>query len=211
VGKVRIFWVHRSRSIPQVLGGPGREEAWLEVPLGEWTVWCYLAPQDGRPAIGELCVRPSEAPRPTHWTWLDAPPVAPRGGIASKHLRQLRTGVLEDAREIIENWIDQNGDELIHRFALDPGAATDVIPRRHRISDRALAEVAQVYADADQRGEPPREAVAKQRQCSPDYASKLIRRARDRGFLTGGEERGRRGGQLTDKSRQVLKTAYFAD
>jgi hypothetical protein len=133
--------------------------------------------------------------------------VSPEG----RHLKQtsasLRTGVLEDAREIAENWIDRNGDEMLRRFGLDPGAATDVIPRPHRLSNRELAEVAQAYVDALERGIHPRQAVAEWRQCSLDYASKLIRLARERGLLTGGERKGRAGGELTERCRKVLEAA----
>ena len=88
---------------------------------------------------------------------------------------------------------------MLERFGFDPAVAVDVTPRRNRMPDVELAELAKVYAHADSVDEPPRLAVAKERCCSPSYASKLVRKMRDRGLLTDS-------GRLTPKARRLLDT-----
>jgi hypothetical protein len=132
---------------------------------------------------------------------------APEGGISSKVLRDLGVGVLEDARSIFEE--DDSSLIFLERFGFDPSASVDVISRRsNRTPDLVLAKVAQVYSEASNA---PRQAVARRLSYSEPQASDLIRKARDRGFLTGGGQRGRAGGTVTDKACRLLADQTGAD
>jgi hypothetical protein len=83
-----------------------------------------------------------------------------------------------------------------------------VLPRPGRggRSDRYYAQVAQHYVGhRDKRA--PVQALAKQLAISPTQARDLVHAARQRGLLTGGGVRGRRGGELTEKGRRLLERA----
>lgn len=76
--------------------------------------------------------------------------------------------------------------EVIAEFVmpqLEAGLDYEPPTRRNRVTDAHLQEVARIYNEADDRGEAPRLAVAKQLNASPSTASKWIDRARSAGYI----------------------------
>lgn len=183
VGKPYLTMTHR-RSGP---GGAPEDLIWLGVRLDEdWVAAYRFVPQDGKHVIAEVRVVPIDA--------------VPAGGLPLDKLRSLQTdGMLRAVQEILEYKERQAGREYLERvlprFELDLRAMMDVVPRRHRRSDVDVARAAAAYAAAPRNAK--RRAIAKELSYSLSNASKLIKDARDRGFLTAS-------GELTEKACGVL-------
>lgn len=169
--------VHRGRRELQV---------WLELRLDEsWVAAYRIVPdRDGRPEVGEVRLQPySETEGLGEYDHGAHPGARP----PSTALRQLQgDGALRAVQEVLEYLHERDGPHVernLDRF----GFATRgdaVRSRRSRTPDAELARVAEASFEA---GHAPRQAVAEVMCCSLSNASKLRRRARDRGYLTDDE------------------------
>lgn len=158
-------------------------------------------PQDGRPVVAEVRLLPyEEEAKPGEWSRDVA--AVPNGGPPWETIRALsKGGALLQAQEINEyrlGRLDGAGDNefparIMRRFGFDPNAVSDVVQRRPRLGDAVLLEVARISAKAKRA---PTQAVAEKLGYSHSNASKLRRRARERGYLTRDEK-------LTDTARQA--------
>lgn len=170
--------VHRGRHELQV---------WLELRLDESWVGAYriVPAHDGQPEIGEVRLVPySETAGLGEFDAVAHPGARPPWTA----LRQLQgDGALRAVQEVLEYLHDRDGPYVelnLERFGFATTGDAVRPRRRSRTPDSELARVAQVSADADSA---PRKAVAETMCCSTSNASKLRRRARDRGYLAADE------------------------
>lgn len=210
---------HPRTHIPAGTGG-GVDRLWVVLPLDEhWDSYVRLEAVEGQPVIAELRVLPTLMDRPgTEWLaptlksgdWTPDPPA---GGLTSRALRGVHLGrALELAYEALGEFFERERNlprDLPTEFAADAVA----VPRRPGSKgrdDQFYAVVASMYVDALERGsrKPVVDAAAalskaRRGTYEPTYVRDLLHVARQRGLLTR-PPKGRAGGQLTDKARQVL-------
>jgi hypothetical protein len=191
--------------------------AWVELPIAErWILALRVGNQHGHPIISEVRLFPgdpvtnNDKREPGEWPGIYDPEAAiPRGGITTRHLRELRVGPFRTAlrsivavipaKQILRTlgmpWVDSNASAVSGK----PG------PKGR--SDFQLARMAAVYVAANDAGRPPIPAVAARFHLSSSKARDAIRRARELQLLTGAEVKGLGGGYLTDRAKAILKTS----
>ena len=173
-------------------------EIWVEIRLdADWQAAYLLVAQDGRHVIAEVHLIPYENERsallsPGEWSRSSVP----AGGVPFDKLRALRTDeVLRAVRDYLDSHTDPaHVDRVLPRFKLEREGVADVVPRRPRRSDADVARAAERWAEAPHGQR--RRTVADATDYSESNVAKMIRDARDRGFLAGNE--------LTARARQIL-------
>lgn len=177
------------------------EMLWPDPKTGPWLIRVWFRVQSGVPTPVGLLLRgwiednEARASGPhnnlPHGDW-DVPLPA----IDSKLLRTLPVGsILTDLRatlnaqlnrepaahwprewrESLDAWKTANAEE-VSAFADKPRGGRD-------LGDEHYRRVAEIYASAAQRGEPPTKAVAEALVIAKSSAAKQVARARERGFL----------------------------
>jgi hypothetical protein len=211
VGKPRLI-LHRRRPNPN---GPIIRELWLQDQLDGSCVGNYrLEVQGGRPVVAETRIVPQDGEakldRDGQPVTAPTPPGGVRAGLARSAART--QAVLTVVRDRLEAFVDQVNREAggtaaeleLAEFGLALEAACDVVRRPQRTSDSSLAELARDYVDECERNpRSPRKTLAARKMISESHCSKLLSQARDRGLLTSGG-RGRSGGELTARAKQLL-------
>ena len=202
---------------------PGRQlnEAWIEVPAGEgWLASYRVVMKQAVPVIAEIRVLPQEADHRTPGNWSRDPVSVPADGIPARVLRRLR---LTDPIGLFENFVKQweadQGEEVAQRvfgrfgFRRSEGAVPKRTGRAGR-SDAFYARWAAAYVERLQRGSrhPVRDLVTRPPVKIAGFASSrapdatvraILHEARRRKLLTRAPA-GRAGGELTEKSMQLL-------
>lgn len=200
---------------------------------GAWVVFASVVPAHGF-SIVELRVLPAEftgtrsdpdAPfgfrefrAPTEanarGTWSGRPDVAPRGGIPTRLLREIRE---QDIQTAARTWFighglhggtqDQQWRIAAERIARGRKAARNLTP------DQRLAVIAARYVallDAGSRS--PNAALAEELGRRPEWVTQEIYRARQRGVLAPRKVgRGQAAGHLTDRARELLNEVSAKD
>ncbi len=187
-----------------------------------WVCTYRLANQDGQPVIAALSIRPSGED-------------VPQGGLTTRILRRVRLGEhLAGITATVRGWASggtPREDRTTHIPAAPNRSAQERVtfgaedldrdvaeglgfsepPRERRPgrpgkSDREFAKLAVEYVEAlDQPSTRPTADVAKKRGYDPAHIRDGIHEARERGLLTRPPTKGRAGGELTAKARQLLQ------
>ena len=189
-------------------GEPRRRTDSIEVALDEnWTAVYELVPQDGQLVVGELRVFPGkpDAERSGMGSREDRP--VPFGGLTARLLRKVR--ITEPLKFGHDTAVE------MEEIATSAGAFQDVALHledvkqrsagRPRLPDIHYAEAAEMYVKA-LRHEPRKPVVwaAQRMNYSPTRMRDIVSEARRRKLLTP-SPRGRPGGQLTPKARELLR------
>jgi hypothetical protein len=192
-----------------------------DLPSG-WVCTYRLANQDGQSVIAELSIHPSGKD-------------VPQGGLTTRILRRVRLGAhLAAITATVRGWASggtPRKDRTTHIPAA-PGRSAQVRvvfgaedldrdtaeglgfsgpPRERRPgrpgrSDREFAELAEQYVDARGRGSTrPTADVARERGYDVAHIRDGIHEARERGLLTRPATKGRAGGELTPRARELLE------
>lgn len=163
----------------------------------EWSVTYGVTEQNGIPIIGEIRIRPTDAPR--H----DPPPSYPPGGITAALLRHvpINTSIIATGVSVA---VGIRGEPLFSARALEHARRGQGI--RH--DDRFLAAVAALYVELlptadDVYGELRAALSERDIHYGRDGARELVRKARARELLTGAPK-GRAGGTLTPRAVSLL-------
>ena len=141
----------------------------------------------------------------------------PAGGISARLLRRVPVHVHErmDTQRLAVLKITPRGDEEVielhtegELILLQHQHRSDA-PRRRgrpRLDDATLLRVAATYAEAYLAGAHPTQTVRRKLRMSQARARDLVRRARERGFLTHATW-GRAGGKLTAEAERLLSAS----
>ncbi len=196
-------------------------DVWVERELpGPWRAAFRIFLQEGRAVVGEVRVIPRESrARPGQWSpewsaWEHSLRArVPSGGLTTSTLRH---ALVPEAVQVVTAQLrspaflrklrDFFGDDVLHALGL-----LDVREARaHRggrppdFSDQESAQWADRYVRLVEAGERHPIAALATMELPATRVREIIRGLRDRGFLTAGT-RGRAGGQLTAKSRALLR------
>jgi hypothetical protein len=208
------------------IDGPGIFWVWLPLddkePHADWRTWYRIVQQDHHVVIAEIRILPwPSTEQEERWiteTLKDPDlnkrvlvddngnvtgpalrkPEIPDGGLPARALRGLRTTeALERVSRILRHGVRLPG--------FSPEALDEA---RWRIrSDRLLAEISTAYVEVLDSGAPIRELTRRLADQGVHYAEATIRdlvnEARNRELLTR-PPKGRAGGQLTEKAKQLL-------
>ena len=176
--------------------------------------------RDRRPVLSDVRVRPAAA-QGQPWEFINDPGTVPGGGLNVTAIHNTGWGPIRDAAlhamsdpahavweqagfERWEQWYDVVGWTGIDREETVPPTRGG----RRPLADEHWAEVALHYVTAIERGSPAHEYI-RQQMAQDDKELRLptgnwVAEARKRGFLTPADRKGRRGGALTKKAREVL-------
>lgn len=194
------------------------EETWLELPLpgGEWIAAYRLMPEDGREVVAELRVFPNEPGRPRVGQWsaerLGNSAQVPPGGLGA---RLLRTVKVADHLVNLPRSMKRPGSAGLAKVLAQQGftdLGPDSLHGRRGHSDLFYAQVARDYVSLlDEHAPKPIRALMSKlkdagRPLSEAAVRDLVRRARQRGLLTG-TTRGKPGGRLTQRAIALLTEA----
>lgn len=214
-------------------GVRGQNEAWYETDLGDgWLAAFRLAAKNGHPIIAELRIFPNHPGKRDPGTWCveqegiaNAVKFVPSGGITPKKVRgvtverEMKTAIvaLRDFYEFIrESAVDRDqleSDDEMPLVIAGMSAAIKAEPRRRKPGgalDVQLAEIArryeQIYDNPDTRRTVTK-SLAEEIGKSGGQTSRLIHQARERGLLSGGDQRGRSGGRATPRAHEILRNS----
>lgn len=189
------------------------DQTWLEVEVDkDWTAAARLAVQEGRVIVSELRVFPRdrELGAGVAGLWrgevLGTHATVPVGGLKSELLRRVRIPkYAARARDVVESWRRAGGmAEESARVSLPGLAASTPGRRRTGRPDRFYAELAAEYVRTIEKGSRrPVEDIRTRRRLATAQVRDLIHEARERGFLSKGEQ-GAAGGYLLPKAEQLL-------
>jgi hypothetical protein len=193
------------------------QSVWVEAPLGEaWTVAYRIVMQRGFPVVGEMRIFPHdehEGRRPGEWRgeYLGSLAPAPDGGISARLLRQVQVG---KHLRVLDQVLTQHGARLKELGIAVPADRRPPRPvkLRERVHDRddLYARIAADYVATCKAGSrSPAADIARRWKLGtgPRGAAKvrdLLFKARRRGLLER-ITRGKLGGELTDKARELLR------
>jgi hypothetical protein len=194
----------------EVPHGSGEHCATLVLDSG-WRLTLWLGEQDGRKVVTELRLHPDEGLMPPGSgerlppTWshsADARAAMPTGGITARTLKGLALGhyTAELQRAVSEKL------ELDHLLRHDLLDLVEVTPAAgpHGRPDTFYAHLAQEYVRTVASGSrAPLAELGRRLHSTPNTTAARIKEARRRGLLTR-TERGRLGGELTEKARTLL-------
>ncbi len=202
---------------------PGRrlDEAWIEVPAGEgWLASYRVVMREAGPVIAEIRVFPAEGDHRTPGAWSRDPVSVPADGIPARVLRRLRlTDPIGLFERFVKQWEADHGEEVTERvfgsfWFRRSGAAVPKRTGRAGRSDEFYARWAAAYVERLKRGSrhpvsdlvtrPPVKIAGFASSRAPEATVRaIIHEARRRKLLTGAPP-GRAGGELTEKSTQLL-------
>lgn len=153
----------------------------------DWNVVVLFMVDDGIMRVREVTVAPSKTGDP-------------HVELTASIMR--RVGTQEIGEQV--HWLLKSlGTQMTSARSVKAEYRTNPRPGRRGRGDRYYAEVAEQYfRHLDKRA--PVQALAEQLGVSPTQARDLVHAARQRGLLTGGGTRGRRGGVLTQKALELL-------
>jgi hypothetical protein len=204
---------------------PSPVPVWAEIDDGSWRIGMRFQARSGQPVLTELRFFPAE-PDALPGRWSGDVAAIDAGGLRPDLVHNVAVGALRneaiqrltdpddpfwvnDWPEPQENWFD-----VAHYAGIEAHAEADVPerPGRQPLSDEQLALVAKYYTQAlRDRETNTHEYVHKQMErhhdeyLSPGSIAGRIYKARRRGFLTAASKKGSRGGNLTQKARDLLR------
>lgn len=186
------------------------QEAWVFALRIDW--------RDGQFIADELRVFPSGGWEVGSPRWTGGVELAPGIGLTARMLRGFRFGAVyaEARRQLMPPKSGSEDDviewhDLILREGSDHEEVADSPPPQRRgrppLKDEELAMAAYLYDQAIREGarDPVSRVASRLDDPNPDRIRQVIYKCRNRGFLTAAPAPGRPGGELTEKSRQVLQ------
>jgi hypothetical protein len=217
------------RAIWAVGKPPGRNTA-------DWTIALRFVVRDNYPLLAEVRFFPSEESpsKIANGEWSGDPNAVPDLGLPATVVKNIALFDLEtQVRAALAKWRHpawgdsnlpsedgeppesyQEWSDTADRSEID---TTDTAPRRKRgrpaMSDEKLAFVAYHYVQALRMGEPVHRYIEDQMKKGDEHLpiAQWIKKARERGFLTATPKPGQRGGDITQKTLDVLKRIGFPD
>jgi hypothetical protein len=204
---------------------PPPTPVWAETDFGSWRIGLRLQHRDGHPVLSEVRVFPAETDAPPG-QWSGDVTNVDAGGFRPDFFRKVAIGALRDqAIQCLTDpedsfWVNgwpipqENWFDIANYAGIEANADADVPgrPGRQPISDEELAIVARYYTEAQRnRAKSTHEYIRNQVEIhrgaflSEGTIGGRIYKARKRGFLTPAEKKGKKGGSLTPKARDLLR------
>lgn len=199
----------------------GSGEQCASLPLGDgWRLTLWLGDQAGRTVVTELRLHPDEgsavqaAHQPPGWSHSEQTRfhVMPTGGITARTLKNLTLGRhIGAARAAVARKLRIEGQLREGTFEMHEVAAAMPAAGRRGRPDAFYAHLAQEYLQTVRAGSPaPLVEIANRMGSNANTVAARIKEARRRGLLSR-TDRGRSGGELTDKARELLAVAGDED
>jgi hypothetical protein len=211
---------HKLRVVRDVQEPP--YASWVQWELDDhWEAWFRITPQDGYPVIAEIRLFPRESKetrrqaeqaaghklRAAQWTaeLLGEDAEVPQGGIPARLLRRLRVKVvigmvLASAQRPHSRLLRL---DYAKQLLTQNGGTRQ--PRQRLVQ---LAALAAMYVELLDAGEQrPNRIIADRLSLTPEQVRDRIHEARRAELLTDAPGRGRAGGALTERGRQLLAQA----